>query len=174
MIWIIVALFLLVVLMSCKEKFVEMFGFSGYKKPVMNLDLNYSDVDFDLTGFTKVTGKLTPDELDDVITATQEFISRTGKVCAYPVETSFVDRYVNNSTGDKLAKCRFMFVTTSTNFPFGFGLTAVVLNGKVVATRTQPFKDTGKIKPHEQETASAFLPFDDLVSKPDKGILHNY
>lgn len=172
MIWFIVTLFLLLVLLSCKEKFVEMFGFSGYKKPVMNLELNYADVDFDLTGFTKVTGVLTPDEMDVMITATQEFISRTGKVCAYPIETSFVERYVNNSTGAKLEKCRFMFVTTNTNFPFGFGLTAVILNGKVVATRTQPLKDTSNIKPHEEETASVFLPFNDLVSKPDKGILN--
>lgn len=172
MIWFIIALFLLLVLLSCKEKFVEMLGFSGYQKPVLNLELNYADVDFDLTGFTKVTGELSPDELDDLITETQGFISRTGKVCAYPIETSFIQRYINNSTGDKLTKCRFMFVTTNTNFPFGFGLTAVILNGKVVATRTQPLEDTIDIAPHEQETASAFLPFSDLVSKPDKGILN--
>jgi len=172
MICFIVALFILLVLTSCKEKFVEMFGFSGYKKPVLNLDLNYADVDFDLTGFSKVTGELTPDELDAMISATQKFISRTGKVCAYPIETSSVERYVNSSTGDKLSKCRFMFVTTNTNFPFGFGLTSVILNGKVVATRTQVLKDTDSIKPHEEETASAFLPFSDLVAKPDKGILN--
>ena len=109
MIWFVIALFLLLVIMSCKENFVEMFGFSGYKKPVMNLDINYSDVDFDLTGFTEVGGNVSHDELDKAVTATQEFISRTGKVCAYPIEGSFIERYVNNSTGDKLTKCRFIF-----------------------------------------------------------------
>lgn len=171
MLLLILLLFIVLVFLSCKENYTEMFGFSGYKKPVINLDLDYSNVDIDLTGFDKITSELTPDELDPVIRATQEFISRKHNLCVYPLETGFVDRYENTGTGDRLTKCRFMFTTTDTGFPFSFGATVVVLNGKVIAMRNQPMTDDSDIKAHTYDDISEFLPFDKIVPNLNKGIL---
>lgn len=171
MLWIILLLFLVLVILSCRENYTEMFGFSGYKKPVINLDLDYSNVEIDLTGFDKITSELTPDEMEPVAKAAQEFISRKHKLCVYPIETGFVDRYENRRTGDKITKCRFMFTTTETGFPFSFGVTVVVLNGKVIAMRNQSITGDSDIKAHIHDDISEFLPFDKVVPNLSKGIL---
>jgi len=140
MYWIIVILmFLILKAFPEKERFQEMFGFSGYKKPITDTSLDYSSVGADMTKFSDVTGNegVTFDEVSSCVTSVKNFLSEKFEFCVYPIETSKIEKFKHSETTSTLYKCKFMFMVTSSSYPFVLGVQAEVLDGKVVRASTQ-------------------------------------
>ena len=140
MYWIVVMLlFLILWAFPERERFQEMFGFSGYKKPITDTSLDYSSMGADMTKFSEVTDSegVTFDEMNTVITAVQKFLREKFDFCVYPIETSKIEKFKHNETTSVLYKCKFMFMVTSSTYPFVLGVQAEVLDGKVVRASTQ-------------------------------------
>ena len=148
-----------------KEKFVEMFGFSGYTKP-KDADLNVRAPD--LSGFVQSGGSITPDEIQSVVLPCQKYFGDKTGVCVYAIETSDIKKYTKEA--DTLYVVRFMFTVTNSGFPYGVGATFHVLNGGVVGAITQQQMDTemGAYNPQD----SQYLSYDTIVADQRKVILN--
>lgn len=151
MLLIIVLIVLLVLLIRPrKENFVEMFGFSGYQKPVDHVDIQYADSQFDINSGTDITDEdgITHDDVMMVTNVLVPFVKEKTGLCIYPVETNLIRKF-RSSSGKVFFKCRFMYTTTSLPFPISFGLDAVVTeDGKVAGASTQKIltEDTSELK----------------------------
>jgi len=145
------------------ENFVEVFGFSGYKKP-KDIDLNIQAPE--LSGFTQSNGVVSKDEIQTIVLPCQKFFTDKTGLCVYAIETNDLKKYTNEE-GSVLYVVRFMFTVTSTGFPYGLGATFHVLDGKVVGAVTQQMG--GGFKPvGSQQT---FLSYDQIVADQRKVIL---
>ena len=150
---------------SKKEKFVEIFGSTGYKKPVDNVEVNY-DINFDDSDFEPVDKSITHDDLNKCVIPTIELIRKETGICAVPVETNNIT-LLENSEGVKLFKCRFMMMVKNTGFPFGFGISVIVLDGKIVSASTQPLENPGDLSGYNPRTlGDNFLPASEILPKP--------
>ena len=134
----IVLLAIVLLLTTKREPFTELFGFSGYAKPVKTV--NFTDAKPDLTGYSQAEVDINNDMMQDfVLKANKEITKRTG-LCTYIIETTSVKRYVNEE-GKQIYECMFMTVRDS-GFAFGFSVVASyeVVNGDVrlVSLRSQP------------------------------------
>ena len=164
-----IALLLLLVLVwllsggNTKETFVELFGFSGYKKP-KDVDLNIQHPE--LSGYTQSTTPITPDEIQSIVIPSQDFFNKKTGLCVYAVEPNDVKKYVNKD-GSTLYVVRFMFTVTSTGFPYGIGATFHVLDSKVVGAVTQQMG--GGFKPAGD--GPSYLSYDQIVADQRKVIL---
>ena len=68
-----------------REPFTEVFGFSGYKKPVGSIRLD--DTRPDLSGYSQAEATVDNDMMEEfVLQANQEIAKRTG-LCTYIIET---------------------------------------------------------------------------------------
>ena len=134
-----VILLVIVLLLTTKrEPFSEIFGFSGYTKPVVSV--KFDDARPDLTGYTQAEANITNDMMQDfVLQANQEISKRTG-LCTYIIETTAVKRYVGDE-GKEIYECMFMVVKNS-GFAYGFSVVASfeVVGGevKLLSLRSQP------------------------------------
>jgi len=134
-----VILLVIVLLLTTKrEPFTEIFGFSGYTKPVGSVKLD--DARPDLTGYTQAEANVDNTMMQDfVLQANQEISKRTG-LCTYIIETTAVKRYVGGE-GKEIYECMFMVVKNS-GFAYGFSVVASfeVVGGevKLLSLRSQP------------------------------------
>lgn len=119
-----------------RENFQEMFGYSGFKEPVTSTYIDYGG-DYSITGFTDVTAShgINNNDVQVAVKATQEFIKKQLNMCSYPVETSKMLKFVKGS--DVIFRCNFMFMVTSTSYPFVLGIDIDVKNGSVTRATTQ-------------------------------------
>ena len=151
---------------TTNEGFVEMFGFSGYKKPI---EVNLSHGIPDLTGWTLSSDQVTRDETDMVVGPSTEYFKQKTGLCAYAIETNNFQKYTKEKESP-VYKARFMLSTTNTGFPYGIGCTFYVKDGKVIGAQTQQLPAPGNVKAYEGEY-STFLPYGDIVSDKNKTIL---
>ena len=161
-----VVVFLLFVFQPKRENFQEMFGFSGYKKPVTDTDtfLDYSAGNPDMTKFTDVSAKdgITYDIVNENIQVIQQFLKTKFNFCVYPIETSKISKLKHNETDSVIYRCRFMFMVTRSTYPFVLGLDVDVLDGKVIRAVTQDvYKGQAPPKKGLEEN---FLPFNEIES----------
>lgn len=120
-----------------REPFTEVFGFSGYKKPVGSIRLD--DAKPDLSGYSQAEANLDNDMMEDfVLQANREISKRTG-ICTYIIETTSAKKYVNDEKA--IYECMFMCVKNQ-GFAFGFSVVASyeLVNDQFVLTslRSQP------------------------------------
>ena len=147
MYWVIVVL--LVVLIMCsggtREGFQEMFGFSGMKDKIDNTAFTFGPSG-GYPGYTDVTDQegVTHDEVNTCVKSTMEFLNKKLNMCSQPVETSKIRKLKMDS--DFVYQCQFMFMVTSTGYPFMIGIESDVKNGKIVRASTQDVYK-GKVPP---------------------------
>jgi hypothetical protein len=158
---------LLVVVCMCSTK-ENMFGFSGYKKPT---DVTVTFKEPSMEGFSPVDSKVTPDEVNTCIEASVAFFSDKTGVCVYPVETNTFEKFYNIETKETIYRCRIMFSTTSTGFPYGLGATFYVKDGKVVGAMTQQLGGKSSFVPYNEDQGFEFLSISQIVSEQQKLIL---
>lgn len=146
------------------EDFQELFGFSGYKKPVSHVSIDYNQK-VNETDYKNVTTSegVVNDDIQKCTTLACDFIKKETGLCVYAIETNKIEKYVNPK-GEKLFKCRFMMTTTSTSFPFIFGIDFTIAGDQVVKARTQPLytKDDEKIKAYTNTIEQNFQPFSNV------------
>ena len=148
---------------TVSEKFVEVFGFSGYNKP-KEVDLNIQSPE--LSGYTQSGSQITPDEIQSVVIPSQKFFNDKTGLCVYAVETNDIKKYTNKE-GSVLYVVRFTFVVTNTGFPYGVGATFHVLDSRVVGATTQQMG--GGFQPAGNELI--YLPYEQIVADQRKVIL---
>jgi len=122
-----------------REPFTEVFGFSGYKKPIGSIRLD--DAKPDLNGYSQAEANIDNDLMQEfVLQANKEISKRTG-VCTYIIETTAVKRYINDKNDKEIYECMFMVVKNS-GFAYGFSVVASfeVVDGiaTLLSLRSQP------------------------------------
>lgn len=156
--WVIIIIMLTVLIVDSpqRERFQEMFGFSGHREPIDETAFTFGS---ELNGYTDVTDQegVSADEVNMCVKASLKFINEKLKMCSYPVETSKIHKMKRDQ--DVVYTCKFMFMVKSTNYPFMLGVeTDVHANGKVLRAATQ---DTYKgVVPEERE--ENFLSFSEV------------
>ena len=150
---------------STKESFTEIFGNAGYKTPVLEVNIDY-DSGESTNGFKLNTSEgISSDEVSVcAVQASNLILNKTG-LCSTIIENNKMQVFTNDQ-GDKLFKCRFMFMITSTNFPFGISMNVEVLNGKIIKGTTQPLRTDTKVAAYTDMMVDNFLPASDLLAKP--------
>ena len=150
---------------SKKESFTEIFGGAGYKTPVLEVNIDY-DSGQSTSGFRLNTSEgISADDVSMcVVQASKLILEKTG-LCSTVIETNKMQIFTNDQ-GDKLFKGRFMFMITSTNFPFGISMNVEILNGKIISGTTQPLRTDSSIAAYTEDTVDNFLPASDLLAKP--------
>jgi len=149
-----------------KEKFVEVFASAGYQKPVNEVTIDY-DIDFSDAEFNLQSSGITHDDIRSCVIPTIELIKKETGLCTTVLETNKIEFY-KSIDGRRLFKCRFMMMVKDVGFPFGFGISVEVLDGRVVMAKTQPitsgteFSGTGL----SGGLGENFLPASDLLPKP--------
>ena len=120
-----------------REPFTEVFGFSGYKKPIGTI--RFDDPRPNLIGYSQAEADVDNNMMQEfVLQANKEISKRTG-LCTYIIETTSVKKFVKD---DKVVyECMFMTVKNN-GFAFGFSVVASyeVVNGqvKLLSLRSQP------------------------------------
>ena len=159
MYWLIIIIVILVLcLFPRREGFQEMFGFSGHRK---SIDDTYFEYGSEQSGFTNVTSRdgVTHDDMNKCVSATMNFINEKLGICSHPVETSSVKKMEKDS--EIVFRCKFMFLVTSTNYPFMLGVESDISGGKVIRASTQDM-----LKPRVPETMEDnFLSFNEIESQ---------
>jgi hypothetical protein len=165
MMWILLVLLVIILLWGTKEGFVEMFGFSGYSKPI-DVDINIPPPD--LSAFNLSGDAVTPDEVEKVLLPAQKFMKDKTGLCVYAIETNKIEKYVREK--QIIYKFRVMFTVTNKGFPYGIGATFYIMDGKVVSAMTQQVGGQSEVQPYVSDYGE-FLSFDEIVSKQRKVIL---
>jgi hypothetical protein len=148
-----ILLIIVLLLATNREPFTEVFGFSGYKKPVGSV--RFDDARPDLSGFSQAEADVDNNMMEEfVLQANQEIAKRTG-LCTYIIETTALKKYTDGTKS--IYECMFMTVKNS-GFAYGFSVVASyeVTNGtiKLVSLRSQPL---------DVQTVSNVTPFVDGV-----------
>jgi hypothetical protein len=147
------------------EEFQELFGFSGYQKPVSHVSIDYVRDQGVLTDYKNVTASegVTNEDIEKCTNVSCDFIKKETNLCVYAIETNKIEKYVNTK-GEKMYKCKFMMTTTSTSFPFNFGIELTIMGEHVVKARTQPLytKEDEKIKAYTNSIEQNFQPFSNV------------
>ena len=133
----VILLVIVLLLTTNREPFTEVFGFSGYKKPVGSV--RFDDASPDLSGYSQAEADIDNNMMEEfVLQANQEISKRTG-LCTYIIETTAVKKFVGD--GKSIYECMFMTVKNN-GFAFGFSVVATfeVVNGtvKLLSLRSQP------------------------------------
>ena len=142
MYWVLIFLMLLALILGggpAREGFQEMFGFSGHRQPVTDTAFTFGSPSY--SGYTDVTDAegVTSDEVNVCVKATMGFVNERIGVCSYPVETNKIIKMQKEA--DIVYKCKFMFMVTSTNYPFMLGVESDVRNGQVIRAATQDMSE---------------------------------
>jgi len=162
-----------IVLLMCttREPFVEVFGFAGYAKPtsVSYDETNIPIQDSDFTPQEKF--EITPDIVNSVVQLIQKYIKDKQGLCAHPIETNTIKKFVDKTDSSKiLYKSRMMFMIEN-GFPYGVAISADVLASPtptLVRIQTQPSQIDENILPYQQDVASNFVEWNEIirVNKP--------
>jgi len=117
-----------------REGFQELFGFSGRRKSIEDTYFVYGS---EQAGFTDVTARdgVSNDDMNKCVSATMNFINDKLGMCSYPIETNSVKKMEKESV--VVFSCKFMFLVTSTNYPFMLGVESDVSDGKITRVATQ-------------------------------------
>ena len=162
---ILLVILLILLVRPRKENYVEMFGFSGHKKPVDHVDIQYTDSQFDVNSGKDVTESegIDNDDINVVTNVLVSFVKEKVGLCVYPIETNSIRKFKTES-GKLFFKCRFMYTTTSTSFPISFGLDAIVMEGKVVNAKTQSIlnNETSELKAYTGGLDENYIAFDTI------------
>ena len=151
-----------------QENFVEMRGGAGYTTPISQINIDY-DVGVSTREYKLNFKGITADEVNMCVTKTSEFIKEQTGVCNTVIETNRMQLF-KNENGDKLFKCAFMYMTTSTNFPFGFSVNVDILgDGRIIRASTETMSTNSIIKPYNDtnQATDNFLPATELSPKPN-------
>lgn len=153
---------------SSKEKFTEIFGLSGYSKPILHVNMNKELSGIDYSDYKETQALVTPDVLQELIFTVQRYMESQGMEWTYAIETSDVKKFVDKTDSSKIVyKCRFMFMYTK-GFPFGFGVTADIMMAPkpvIVGIQTQPMAEQTKqpIKPFNADLHDNFVNYQQIV-----------
>lgn len=135
--YIIFMLVALVILITRRETFVEVFGLSGYNKPVDYVRFN--DPRPNLSGYSEVEANVTHDEMEAFALTANDEISRRLGTPTYIIETAKIKKY--SGRDNNIFDCVFM-VMKKGGFSYGFSVVASFeVKGKttkLVSLRTQP------------------------------------
>lgn len=88
---ILISILILVVFLTRRESFTEIFGMSGYKKPIENIRLD--DPVFDKEGYVEVDASVDSDTIEKLVLNTNSEISRRLGICTYIIETTALKHY---------------------------------------------------------------------------------
>ena len=162
MYWIIILLVLVYFMCMCstRENFQEIFGFSGMKKSVDDTSFQFGSGG-EYPDYTDVTDDdgITHDEVNMCVKETMNMLNNKLSVCSYPVETSKIRKLVKDS--DVIFTCKFMFMVTSTSYPFMLGMESDIKNGKVIRASTQDMYK-GTAPPVREENFKDFSEVENL------------
>ena len=136
-VYILLALLVLVILLTRRESFTEIFGLSGYSKPVDYIRLN--DPRPNLSGYKEVEASVNHDMMETfTIQANAEISKRIGTP-TYIIETAKIKKHAGKE--NDVYECVFM-VMKKGGFSYGFSVAVSyeVENGKIriISLRTQP------------------------------------
>jgi len=136
-VYILLALLVLVILLTRRESFTEIFGLSGYSKPVDYVRLN--DPRPNLSGYREVEASVNHDMMETfTIQANAEISKRIGTP-TYIIETAKIKKHAGKE--NDVYECVFM-VMKKGGFSYGFSVVASFeVKGdtmKLVSLRTQP------------------------------------
>lgn len=146
-VYILLALLVLVILLTRRESFTEIFGLSGYSKPVDYVRLN--DPRPNLSGYKEVEASVNHDMMETfTIQANAEISKRIGTP-TYIIETAKIKKHTGKE--NDIYECVFM-VMKKGGFSYGFSVVASFeVKGdtmKLVSLRTQPIdiEQPGNVK----------------------------
>ena len=130
-------LVLVFVLMTQKEGYKEMFGFSGHKKEANYLVIN--DTLTNISDYQEVPVKVGPHHLQTIILNANRYITEKIDDCAYIIETSDIKQYKGSATYQQIVRAMFMCVRNK-GYTYGFAVTvdAEYDTAKILCVRTQP------------------------------------
>lgn len=146
-VYILLALLVLVILLTRRESFTEIFGLSGYSKPVDYIRLN--DPRPNLSGYKEVEASVNHDMMETfTIQANAEISKRIGTP-TYIIETAKIKKHTGRE--NDIYECVFMVMKRG-GFSYGFSVVASFeVKGdtmKLISLRTQPIdiEQPGNVK----------------------------
>ena len=146
-VYILLALLVLVILLTRRESFTEIFGLSGDSKPVHYIRLN--DPRPNLSGYKEVEASVNHDMMETfTIQANAEISKRIGTP-TYIIETAKIKKHTGRE--NDIYECVFMVMKRG-GFSYGFSVVASFeVKGdtmKLVSLRTQPIdiEQPGNVK----------------------------
>lgn len=101
---ILIVALILVILLTRREPFTEIFGMSGYKKPLGDIILN--DPVFDKDGYTEVEAKVDSDTMEQLVLLTNSEVSKRLGICTYIIETIAMKHYKLTEDAETITKLR--------------------------------------------------------------------
>jgi hypothetical protein len=146
-VYILLALLVLVILLTRRESFTEIFGLSGYSKPVDYVRLN--DPRPNLSGYKEVEASVNHDMMETFIIQANTEISKRIGTPTYIIETAKIKKHTGRE--NDIYECVFM-VMKKGGFSYGFSVVASFeVKGdtmKLVSLRTQPIdiEQPGNVK----------------------------
>lgn len=134
---VIVTLIVVVLLLTRREPFTEVFGLSGYTKPTGSV--RFDDPKPNLTGYAQEEAKISNDMMEKFVALANKEIETRSGLCTYVIETTSVKKYRGDS--NTIYDCAFMVVKNS-GFAYGFSVTASFEvqgdNVRLISLRSQP------------------------------------
>ena len=167
---------LLLILATSKEKFTEIFGFSGYSKPILNVSINEKlNSSIDVSNYEEKAALIDNDTLQTLLFTVQSKL----KLPSYAVETNSIKKFVDKTDPSKIIyRCRFMFVYTK-GFPFGFGVSAdIMMSPKptIVAMTTQPQSEQtySPVEPFHEDIHDNFVNYNEIISNYSNSVVKSF
>lgn len=99
---VILVLIILVIFLTRREGFTEVFGMSGYNKPVDSVRLD--DPIFDKTGYKRVEAMVDSDLIDKLVKVTNDEILRRTGLYTYIIETTALKHYKTEDDAQLLSE----------------------------------------------------------------------
>ena len=134
---IVVLVLLLIFIMSQREGYREMFGFSGHKKEG---DAIINDPLTDISSYQEEKVALTHDEIQEIVLGANKYVSDKLNECTYVIQTLDVKQYRRSAASNEgIIRVMFMIVRPA-GYAYGFAVTVDVdlYSRKVLGARTQP------------------------------------
>lgn len=97
---VLLVILMIVVLLTRREPFTELFGLSGYNKPVG--DIQFNDPVFAKDGYVKMDAMVDSDVMEKLVLTTNKELSKRLKICTYIIETIALERYKLQKDADRL------------------------------------------------------------------------
>jgi hypothetical protein len=99
---ILIVALILVILLTRREPFTEIFGMSGYKKPIG--DIMFDDPVFDKDGYTEIETKVDSDTMEQLVLLTNSEVSKRLGICTYIIETIALKHYKIKEDAENMEK----------------------------------------------------------------------
>ena len=124
----------------------------------------FDDAELDFSNYTEVDSiELTNDIMQELVLATNEYISKDTDLCFYIIETVFVKKYIHKESKQVAYKCMFMAVKHG-GFPYGFSVVSEILdiNGNLTVYGVRS-TDIEQSKPYSgDEPGVKFVNYDEV------------